>query len=355
MDLEFPTTAAALGKIFDASVVGDADALVHSLAPLPKASEGTLSFCANRKYGGVLQSIKGAVLFTRADLVRPELPLTYLVVANPQSAFAEVAKSFAHKSKAHGISPHAVIDPSAILEDGVSVGPFAVIAEGARLGKGTSVGAHGYVGPKVQVGQDCRLLPRVTLLEGSVIGNRVKIFSGTVIGSEGFGFIHEQPGLMEMPQIGLVVIEDDVRIGANCTIDRGTLGETRVGAGTKLDDQVHLGHNVRVGRNCILCGQTGIGGSAVLEDEVVLAGQVGVGDHVTIKARARLAGQAGATHDLPGDQDYFLTPAMPVGRSHRIIAVWRDLPELSKRVRRLEKALATPSETPTSIEESSTS
>ena len=154
------------------------------------------------------------------------------------------------------------------------MGPFAVISEGACIGAGTVIQAFTYIAPDVEIGEDCQIHPHVTLLERVKIGNRVKVFSGSVIGSDGFGFFgSDSPtGHKEMPQIGNVVIEDDVRIGAHCTIDRATLGETRIGRGTKLDDQVHVGHNCRIEKNVILCAQVGLGGSVVIEENVILAG-----------------------------------------------------------------------------------
>jgi UDP-3-O-[3-hydroxymyristoyl] glucosamine N-acyltransferase len=351
MDLHFPTTAAALGRHFEAAVIGNADAEIHTLAALNEAGSGALSFYSSRKYREALDQIKNAVLFTRSELVRPELPLTYLVVENPQVAFAEVARVYAARSAPRGISPLATVSPSAELAPDVSVGPFAVIEENAIIGPGTAIMAYAYVGAGVIIGRDCWIYPRVTLLERVRLGDRVKIFPGSVLGSEGFGFIREGVEFSEMPQIGMVIVEDNVRIGANCTIDRGTLGETRIGEGTKLDDQVHLGHNVQVGRHCCLCAQVGIGGSSVLEDEVMLGGQVGIGDHVRVGARARMGGQSGSGNNVVGGQDYFGTPPLPVKQSIRADILKGELPNFAKRVRRLENAVTSLQQSLSSIQE----
>ena len=170
-----------------------------------------------------------------------------------------------------------------------------------------------------------------------VVGNRVKILSGSVLGSEGFGFLEGDSGYTEMPQIGWVHIEDDVRIGAKCTIDRSTLGATVVGKGTKIDDQVHVGHNCRIGKNCILCAQVGLAGSSILEDGVILAGQVGVAGHLTIHKNAICGGQTGVTRDLEANQKYFLTPATPLTEALRTVTASKKLPEILKRIKKLEE------------------
>jgi UDP-3-O-[3-hydroxymyristoyl] glucosamine N-acyltransferase len=339
MEFDLPTTAAALGRIFKGAVVGDGSALVTSLAPLSQAGSGTLSYCANKKYGALLNQIKGAILLTSQDLVRPELPLTYIVVSNPQEAFARVAKQFSLQANWEGVSPQAVVHPTAVLAHGVKIGPFAVVGESASIGRDSILYPFVYVGAGVSIGEHCELHPQVTILDRVRIGHRVKIFSGSVLGSDGFGLVTTEQGITEMPQIGTVVIEDDVRIGAHCSIDRGTLGETRVGANSKLDDQVHVGHNCRIGRNCVLCGQVGLSGSVVLEDNVVLGGQVGIADHVIVGAKARLAGQSGTSSHLRGGEDYFGSPATPIKESFKILRQIRKLPELASRLKRLEQAL----------------
>jgi UDP-3-O-[3-hydroxymyristoyl] glucosamine N-acyltransferase len=211
------------------------------------------------------------------------------------------------------------------------------------IGAGTVLYPYVFVGSQVEVGQNCMIYPNVSLLEKVKIGNRVKIFPGAVLGADGFGLMTRETAgegsVSEMPQIGNVVIEDDVRIGANSTIDRGTLGETRIGKGSKLDDQVHIGHNSKIGKNCILCGQVGLSGSVVVEDNVVMGGQVGVSDHMKIGKGARIGGQAGVGTDLEGGEEYFGSPALPMKLSLRILRQFKRLPELVERIRALEEVL----------------
>ena len=340
-DLEFPTTAATLGRSLGARVIGNGDAEIRLLSSLENAREGTLSFFSNKKYGSCLTQIKGAVLFTSESLARPELPLTYIIVPDPQTAFAAIAGKFAARPAWPGISPQSVIHPKAVLKENVHVGPFAVISEGASIGAGTVVQAFAYIAPDVVIGEDCQIHSHVTILDRTEIGNRVKVFPGSVIGSDGFGFFgSDSPtGHKEMPQIGNVVIEDDVRIGAHCTVDRATLGETRIGRGTKLDDQVHVGHNCRVEKNVILCAQVGLGGSVVIEENVILAGQVGIGHGVTVGKGARMGGQSGSGTNVKGGETYFMTPAIPIKDTVKVVRYMRKLPEIWARLKKLEESL----------------
>jgi len=340
MNLDFPTTAGALGKSLGASVVGDGMAPVRVLAPLKDLSVGALSFCAGRSQGEILNSLSGGVLFASPDVARDGLKVTFLVVDNPRAAFARVAHLFSTAPTFTGISKLAEIDATAVLGEDANVGAYAVIGAGAKIGNRTFIYPHAYVGAGVEIGDDCLIYPRVTLLDRCTVGNRVKIFPGTVIGADGFGLM-DQPGdrLVEMPQIGIVQIEDDVTIGANCTIDRATLGSTKIGRGTKLDNLVHVGHNSVIGENCILCGQAGLAGSVTLGDRVVLGGQAGVRDHVSLGSGARLGGQAGASSDLEGGKDYFLSPAISLGQSLKVLRELHRLPKLAQRIRVLEKIM----------------
>lgn len=340
-NFELPSTAADVAKFLEAKVVGDVAAPVHQLCQLDEASEGKLSFFSNKKYLPVLTQLRGAVLLTSPEFVRPELPLTYVVVEDPRYAFSQLAKKLALRPRVEGVSPLAAIHPTAKLEVGVRVGPFAVISEHVEIGKNTVVSAHCYIGIGVKIGKDCELFPRVTLLDKVELGDRVKIFPGSVIGSDGFGYFSQQGAgkLTEMPQIGSVVIEDDVRIGALSTIDRGTLGETRIGAQTKIDDHVHIGHNTQVGKGCLFCGQAGIAGSSVLEDGVILGGQAGVSDHVRMGKNSVLGAQAGLSANVPPGEYYFASPAVPVKEALKMVRSARKLPELEKRLKELEKRL----------------
>jgi len=341
-DLQFPTPAANLGRYLGAEIVGNGDSPVERLSPLQTAGEGSLAYFASRKYAEFLPRVHGAVVLTSKEVVDPALPLTYVVVDNPQNAFAGLARRFSLRPSWQGVSTKAEISPSAQIGEGVSIGPFAFVGERAVIGSGSQVYPFAFIGADVKIGADCQIHPHATLLDRVRIGDRVKIFSGAVIGSDGFGLMTAKGGAVrhdEMPQIGTVVIEDDVRVGAKCTIDRGTVGETRIGQGSKLDDQVHVAHNVQLGRNVILCAQVGLAGSVVLEDDVILGGQVGLGNGVHVGKGAAMGGQSGSSVDLNGGEVYNLTPAVPVRESMRINRYTRKLPEIWRRLKELEAKL----------------
>ena len=335
---EFPTTASEIARFLSATVHGNEGAVIDRVAALDGAGVGALTFCANRRFRPALLKAQGAVVLVSQELLFTDARVTYLVVSNPQEAFARVVTRFSTRPAEAGLSPRAHIDPSARLSPGVSVGPFAVIGPHTVIGRGTSIGSHVVLGANVEIGEDCELFARVTVMDGVRLGHRVRIFPGAVLGADGFGFFPGSNGaLAAMPQIGTVVVEDDVRIGANSTIDRATIGATRIGRGTKIDDQVHIGHNVTVGQDCVICGGTAIAGSAILEDRVMLGGQVGIGDGVRIGKGASLGGQSGTGVDLEGGRLYWYTPAVPVEEGHRSHRYWRKLPEIWKRLRSLEE------------------
>jgi UDP-3-O-[3-hydroxymyristoyl] glucosamine N-acyltransferase len=220
-----------------------------------------------------------------------------------------------------------------------AVGPLVVIEAGARVGPGARVGALTYLGPGVEIGEGCVLGPHVTLLAGARLGRRVLVHPGAVIGADGFGFAFDGARHRKIPQVGGVVIEDDVEIGANCAIDRATFGDTVVRRGTKIDNLVQIGHNVEVGEHSILVAQVGVSGSSRLGRGVVLAGQVGVADHVTIGDGALVAAQGGVPSDLDAGGRYLGTPARPILEAKRIFAAETRLPDLLQRVRALERAV----------------
>lgn len=279
------------------------------------------------------------MLFIREELVREGLPVTFLVVNDPKQAFAQVAKGFHTLAAPQGVSPLADIHPSARLGAGVTIGAFTSIGAGTSVGKGTVIFPRVTLGASVELGENCEIHPGVVILDRVRVGNRVKIFSSSVIGSDGFGYLEQASGPEAMPQVGTVVIESDVRVGALCTVDRATLGETRIGQGTKLDDHVHVGHNCQVGKRVLLCAQVGLGGSSVIEDDVILAGQVGIGHGVTIGKKARMGGQAGTSTNLKGDETYLLTPAVPVREVVKMIRHTRKLPDFWNRLKALEEKL----------------
>jgi UDP-3-O-[3-hydroxymyristoyl] glucosamine N-acyltransferase len=225
------------------------------------------------------------------------------------------------------------------VAEGVSIGPFAVIEAGARIGAGSRIGAHAYVGKGAAVGQGCVLHPQSTLYAGVVLGDRCIIHSGARIGKEGFGFVWIDGGHRKLPQVGGCVLGNDVEVGCNTTIDRGSIGDTVVGDGTKIDNLVQLGHNDRIGRHVILVSQVGISGSTTVGDGAVLAGQVGVGGHLSIGAGAKIGGQAGVIGDVPAGETYSGYPARPHREAMRSSGLVARLGDLFRRVRAIERRL----------------
>lgn len=227
-----------------------------------------------------------------------------------------------------GADPRAKIDPSAKLGEGVSVGAFSTLGKNVSLGDRTQIGENCQIGDNVTLGANCRLHPNVVIYEDCVLGDGVTVHSGVVIGADGFGFLLLDGKQQKIPQIGNVVIGNDVEIGANTTIDRATLGSTVIGEGTKIDNLVQIGHNCRIGRHSILCAQVGLAGSTIVGDYVYLAGQVGVAGHLTIGDRAMIGAQSGVSNDIPADSRYFGYPAMDANLMKRIAASQKHLPDM---------------------------
>jgi UDP-3-O-[3-hydroxymyristoyl] glucosamine N-acyltransferase len=268
-------------------------------------------------------------------------------VDDPYGAFAsllELVLPDPDRLFAPGVHPTAVIAADAEVVQGVAIGAYCVLGAGARVGAGTRLGPHVILGCDSVVGRDCTVHGRVTVREGSAIGDRVILHSGAVIGSDGFGYLPSPEGLRKIPQVGIVEIGDDVEIGANVCIDRATTGRTVIGAGSKIDNQVQIGHNVVLGKHCTLSAQTGIAGSCVLGDRVTAGGQVGIGDHIRIGSNVRLGGQTGVIGDIPEGMSVFGTPALERRESFRLYAALRKLPGLLRRVEQLEGNSSGPDE-----------
>ncbi len=268
---------------------------------------------------------------------------TMLHAANPRLAFAK-ALAWLHPAAriAQGVHATAIVARSSRLAEGVGVGPYAVIEEEAEIGAGSQIGAHSFVGRGARVGADCRIHPRATLYAGVQLGARVVVHSGAVVGADGFGFVPTDDGYVKFPQIGVVEIGDDVEIGANTTIDRGALDATQIGRGVKIDNLVQIGHNVEVGEHTVVAAQAGIAGSCKVGRKVILTGQTGLSGHCTLEDGVILAPQSGVPEGKTWQAGAVLfgSPARPLDKAKRILAVYGHLPELVDRVRKLEQAAA---------------
>jgi UDP-3-O-[3-hydroxymyristoyl] glucosamine N-acyltransferase len=318
---------------------GDGAIEVHRVTGIEDARAGDVTFFANSKYAHALRATRAsAVILGEND---EAAPCAMLRTSNPYLAFARAVGVFAEDWRpAPGIHPRAFVADAASVAGDASIGPFAVIESGARIGSRTIVRSHAVIGRGTEIGEDCLIHARVSVREQVKIGNRVVVQDGAVIGSDGFGFAHNPDGThVKIPQVGAVVIEDDVEIGANSTIDRPAVGETRIKAGAKIDNLVQIAHGVSVGRNSLLAAQVGIAGSTTLEDSVTLAGQVGVAGHLTIGKGTIATAQTGIPNTVPPGSLISGYPAIPNRDWLKASAIFRKLPELRKALAQLEERL----------------
>ncbi len=337
------TTARALAQKIGAQVEGDADVLITGVSSVEFAQPGDVVFAESPRYLRVAERCPASAVIVWRDA--PAIPKTLLRVDSPREAFLQALELFAPAPQyPEGIDLNAVISPDADLGDDVAIGAGCVIEAGAKIGRGTVLYPLCYIGRDVQVGEECVLYPNVTVMHNVKLGNRVVVHSGTVIGADGFGFVTVNGIHRKVPHIGTAEIGDDVEIGANVCIDRAKTGVTRIGSGTKIDNLVHVGHNVQVGEHCLLVAQVGIAGSSQLGSYVVLAGQVGVVDHVHIGDGAIVLAQSGVAGSLPGGARYFGSPAREHGKQLRLMAYVNRLPELFDRLKAVEAQLGIPKE-----------
>jgi len=308
-------SAAEVAALTRGRLVGPPAVSVVAVAPLDRAGPGDLSFLASARYLPYLQpSRAGIVLCAEQFATAPGGPATRVIVPDPHAALlAVLAVLYPPPVWSPGVHPTVVIGTGTWWEDPVAVGPHVVLGRDVRLGRNVRLGAHCVIGDGVSIGEDCELQPQVTCYPGVTIGRRVVIHAGTRIGSDGFGYIPGRDGAphRKIPHVGRCIIGNDVEIGANCCVDRGSVDDTIIGDGTKLDNMVHIAHNVQVGKRCLILALAGIAGSSRVEDDVIIAGEVGVSDHVTIGRGARVLVQAGVIGDVAPGSTVWGTPARP--------------------------------------------
>jgi len=337
-------TLGELARRLECPVEGDAAIEIRRVAKIEDAGPGDLTFLANPKYAAKLATTKASAVIMNGDAtVSPNevAPCAVIRSASPYLTFARAAQVLSPSAApAAGIHALASVAADAFVDPSATVGAFAVIGSGASVGARTVVHPHAVIGDGASVGPDCVLHAHVSIRERCTIGARVILQNGAVVGSDGYGFAQRPDGSHEkIPQTAPVIIEDDVEIGANSTIDRPAVGETRIKAGTKIDNLVQIGHGVVVGRNTLLAAQVGIAGSTVIGDNVMFGGQVGVGGHLTIGDRAKAVGQSGITNSVAPDTFVSGYPAIDNSEWRRSSAVFRKLPELRRQVRALEERL----------------
>ena len=331
-------TTAQIAKLLQGEVVGDSNAVLKNFAPAENAQADDLTFAENENYfARAEQSAATAIIVDKHFASARKILIR---VPDARIAFAKVLALFfpEHKFTA-GIHPTTVIAPGAHIDSSAHIGPHCVIGERVQIGARTVLQGGNFIGNNSKLGKDVNLFPNVTIYPRGEIGNRVRIHANSVIGSDGFGYVQDGGVHRKVPQIGNVVIGDDVEIGAGVTIDRGALGSTVIGKGSKIDNLVQIAHNVEIGEHCLLVAQSGIAGSSKLGNYVVLAGQVGIAGHLKIGNQVTVAAQSGVMNNIPDGEKWFGYPAQPDKDIKRQIIAQRQLPELIKRVAELEKKL----------------
>ena len=330
------STLRELAHLVDGEVVGDPNVEITGVAEINDAKVGSISFLLHKKYQSHLVSTKASAVVV--SLNETSQGTNLLKVENPSLAFIQILEHFSPEdSVVEGIHPTALIDPKATIGEGVAIGAFAVISAGSDIGSGVSLGSHVIIESGATIGEDSQIGSGVIVGHDCEVGSGAVIQGGTVVGSHGFGFVTEKDEHHKIPQLGRVVLGDNVEIGANCAIDRGTISDTVIGEGTKLDNLVHIAHNVKIGKGCLITAQVAIAGSTVVGDYVAFGGQSGAVDHVEIGDRAQIASRGGITKSVPGGKTYSGMPAREAMEQNKLDAYIHRLPELVKRVQTLEK------------------
>lgn len=319
---------------------GDGDLEICGVAGIEDAGPSDVTFLANPKYAAALASTRAAAIIARPDV--PGGRSAMLRTDEPYLAFARAVAVFAPRLRpAPGVDAMAAVAADAQLGRDVSIGPFVAVGEGVRIGDRTTIFPNVTIGPGTVIGDDCIIHSNVAVRERVTIGHRVILQNGVVVGGDGYGFVRRADGTHEkIPQVAAVVIEDDVELGANTTVDRPAVGETRIKAGTKIDNLVQIAHGVSVGRNVLMAAQVGIAGSTRIDDDVVFGGQVGVGGHLTIGRGAVAVGQSGVTNSLEPGALVSGYPAIDSREWRKASVIFRRLPELKRRIEELEARLA---------------
>lgn len=334
-----------LATLIGGEISGNPDKEITGVSGFDEAKEGDITFLSSRKNIEKFFSTQASAVILKEEIKRSiinerSVNISMLVVKNPQFSYAKALEVFYVKPYTPvGISDRAIIGNNVTLGDDLSIYPLAHICNNVTLGSRVTVSPGAYIGDGVSIDNDTYIYPNVVIGENTVIGAKVIINPGAVIGSEGFGFALEKGAHYKIPQTGGVVIEDNVEIGANVTIDKATLGNTIIGNGTKIDNLVQIGHNVKIGKNCIIVSQVGISGSVEVGDGVVLAGQVGVRDHVTIGNNAMIGAQSGVGNDIPEGQIYSGSPAIPHKTWLRAQSIFAKLPVYVKQLQKIERKL----------------
>jgi len=334
-------TAATIAGFLKGEIEGDPGTVVNTIAKIEEGHQGALSFLANPKYEHYIYTTKSSiVLVNKSFVASSEIGATLIRVDNAYDAFASLLRLVDQaRPRKKGIHPTAVIEPTSKIGEGVYIGPFTYIGENCVIGDNCSIYPHASIGDKTMIGNNCTIYAGVKIYHECVIGEGCTIHAGSVIGSDGFGFAPQSENeFMKIPQLGNVVLEDHVEIGANVAIDRATIGSTVIHKGVKIDNLIQIGHNVEVGENTVMAGQTGIAGSTKVGKNCMFAGQVGIAGHLKIADGTKIGAKAGIAGDIKEENSVVLgSPAMEYKQFLRSSVIFRKLPELKAKVDNLEK------------------
>ncbi len=340
-------TTGTIARLLGAELVGRDDLAISGVDSLDRAREGTLTFIRSRAWAAEWPRCRASAAIITRGVEAPGHDPTrraLLIVDDADAAMLKLLGALAppEARPEPGVHPSAIVDPAAKLGAGVAVGPMCIVGPGTVIGDGTALLARVTLGRDVKIGRACTLHSGVVIQDRCTLGDKCQLHPGVVIGADGFGYAPapDGRGVVKIPHIGNVVIGDDVEIGANACIDRAKIGSTTVGSGTKIDNLVQVGHGVKIGRACMLCGQVGLAGSVILEDGVRLGGQAGVCDNLTVFAGSRVGAASGVTRQPDGPGELLGFPARPARHMARVWALWDKLPELVARVRELEKRVS---------------
>ncbi len=334
-------TAKQIAEFIGGKVEGNENACVHTFAKIEEGVEGAISFLSNPKYIHHIYDTKSSIVLVNNDMeFDQEVNTTLIRVDNAYESVAKLLQLYESvKPKKSGISSKAAISPNAQFGENVYIGDFAVVGDGAIVGNNVRIYPNTVVGDGVRIGDNCLIYPNVTIYDGCRLGNNVTIHAGSVIGADGFGFAPSTDGYEKIPQIGIVIIEDDVEIGANTCVDRSTMGATVIHKGVKLDNLIQVAHNVEIGENTVMSAQVGISGSTKIGSWCMFGGQVGLAGHITVGDKTNLGAKTGVISSLKGGETLIGAPAMDVKQFFRAQAIMRKLPEMYKQLNDMQKQL----------------
>jgi UDP-3-O-[3-hydroxymyristoyl] glucosamine N-acyltransferase len=325
-----------LAEFLNGKIIGSNQKIITGISTIDLADENQITFFSSEKYKSSLLKTKAGALL--CEVQQKEFENPQIIVPNVPLALAKTIAVFFHEEEYQpSIASTAKIDPEAKIDATVCIMDYVVVEKGAQIGAGSVLYPGVYIGARAQIGNHCRLYSKVSVLNDCVLENRIILHPGVVIGADGFGYASESKEHFKIPQVGNVILEDDVEIGANTCVDRALLGATRIGHGTKIDNLVQIGHNVQIGSDCILVAQVGVAGSTHLGNEVILGGQVGIAGHVKIASKVIIAAQSGVMTDIDTPGIYWGSPIQPIQNQRKCEAIFRELPGWVKRIRNLEK------------------